>query len=387
MTMKEIKVGLVGVGWMGAAHASAFQNSILAFGPDPAVPILEAVCGISPEESREAARTLGFKRWASRWQDIVGDPAIDVVDIATPNSSHAEIAMAAIANGKHVYCEKPLSLSAGESRRLAEAARDAGVVTLVGYNYLKNPIQSLARKLIDDADFRGVTSFRATFDQDLLVDRDFPFTWRMERAIAGSGALGDMGSHAISLALMLVGPIKRVSGMAKTFVGERPNSTGSGYAVQASSGLRRVENEDIAQFLCEFENGAVGHFSTSRIGTGRKLGLTYEVQGRKAAICFNQERMNELDYFQQNEPAELRGYKTIYTGPEQPGYRAFHPIVGVALSYNDQKTLEVRDLITAVAEGTPIFSDFDFGYQVDRVVEATLRSVERRGWVNVEEVE
>ena len=386
--MRELKVGLVGTGWMAKAHAAAFQNSVLAFGPEPALPVLDMVAGSSPAAAEAAKDFLGFRRTARSWREVVVDPTIDIVDITTPNSTHAEIALAAINAGKHVYCEKPLSLSAQDSRQLADAAEKAGAVTVVGFNYLRNPIQDLAKKLVSTGELGAVTSFRGTFDQDVMTDPDVPFTWRLDKAAAGTGALGDMGSHVISLALMLIGPVRKVSGMAKTFVEERPLATGgSGYTARAGEGRRRVENEDFAQFLCEFENGAVGHFTTSRMGTGRQLGLTYEIQGQRGAITFNQERMNELDLFRQNEPLETRGYKTIYTGPDQPAYKAFHPIPGVALSYNDQKTLEARELILAIAEKRPVIADFRFGYEVDRVLEAVVRSIERRGWVFLDEVE
>jgi len=377
--MRQIRIGLVGGGWMGHAHASAFQNALLAFGPEPAVPVFEAVCTLSSDPSQDVKDTFGFRRSTARWQDLVIDPDIDLVDIATPNSSHAGIALAAIANGKHVYCETPLARSVADSRSMAEAAEQANVVNLASYNYLRNPIQSLAKKLATPDRLGEIMSFRATFDQDVVLDPSFPFTWRMDRSVAGTGALGDMGSHAISLALMLVGPIHQVSGMVKTFVTERPTADGAA--------TRRVENEDIAQFICEFKNGALGHFSASRLGTGRKLGLTYEIQGRNGAICFNQERMNELDFFRQDEPQEIRGYKTIYTGPEQPGYAAFHPIPGVALGFNDQKTLEVRELVKAIAESGPVLTDFRFGYEVDRVIEAVMQSVRSRGWVPLSEIE
>lgn len=386
--MQEIRIGLVGSGWMGRAHATAFRNAVLAFGPEPAIPVMEMVCDVAAERASEAVDALGFKRRADHWREVVSDPRVDVVDIATPNSSHVEIARAAIANRKHIYCEKPLALSAREAKEITQAAEQAGIVTSVGFNYLRNPIQALAKKLIATDQLGTITGFRATFDQDVMTDPNVPFTWRMDRAVAGSGALGDMGSHAISLAHMLVGPILKVCGMSKTFIRERPVAKdGSGYKAQPGSGKRAVENEDIAQFLCQFENGAMAHFATSRVGTGRKLGLTYEVQGQKGAICFNQERMNELDFFRQDEPMEIRGYKTIYTGPDQPGYAAFHPIPGVALSYNDQKTLEVRELIESIMLKKKVLADFRFGYQVDRVIEAVLKSIGRRGWVFLNEIE
>jgi predicted dehydrogenase len=195
--MREIGIGLIGAGWMGKAHTVAYRNVPLVFGPEPAIPRLEMVADINPEWARAAAESLGFARWAADWRTLVDDPRVDVVDITTPNDVHAEIALAALAAGKPVYCEKPLANSAAETRAMAEAAEAAGVTTLVGFNYLKNPAHPYARDLIQAGALGRITLFRGTFDQDVMSDPAFPFTWRADRMLAGSGALGDMGSPAI----------------------------------------------------------------------------------------------------------------------------------------------------------------------------------------------
>jgi predicted dehydrogenase len=388
--MRKIGIGLIGAGWMGKAHTVAYRNVPLVFGPEPAIPRLEMIADINPEWARAAAESLGFARWTADWRTLIDDPQVDVVDITTPNDVHAEIALAALAAGKPVYCEKPLANSAAETRAMAEAAEAAGVTTLVGFNYLKNPAHPFARQLIQAGALGRITLFRGTFDQDVMSDPAFPFTWRADRKLAGSGALGDMGSHTLAFARYLVGDIVEVCGIGETFVRERPIAvSGTGQASRAAAGatMRAVENEDVSQFLMRFANGAIGTIGASRIGTGRKMGLGYEIQGTEGALLFTQERMNELKLYRHTDPAGERGYKTLYLAPEYPGYAAFHPIPGNALGYNDQKIIEARELICAIAEGRPAEPDFRFGHEITRVIDAVLRSVAERRWVRIDEIE
>jgi predicted dehydrogenase len=387
VAVNEVRIGLIGAGWMGKAHAVAYRNVPMVFGPEPAVPALEMVADVNPAWAEAAAHNLGFARWTADWREVVADPRVDAIDITAPNHVHREIALAALAAGKPVYCEKPLANTAAETREMAAAA--GAVSTLVGFNYLKNPAHPYARELIRSGELGEITLFRGTFDQDLQSDPHFPFTWRHERAIAGSGALGDMGSHTLAFAQYLLGDVAEVCGMCGTFIGERPlAASGSGQSARARAGAatRAVENDDVAQFLLRFDNGAIGTIGTSRIGTGRKMGLTYEIQGIKGALFFTQERMNELCLYRHGDPAAERGYKTVYIGPEHPGYAAFHPIPGVGLGYNDQKIIEARELICAIAEGRPAEPDFDFGHKITQTVDAVLKSIEERRWVRVDEV-
>jgi predicted dehydrogenase len=387
--MREIRIGLIGAGWMGKAHAVAYRNVAAVFGAEPAVPKLELVADLNPEWARAAAENLGFARWTADWREVVDDPEVDVVDITAPNHVHAEVALAALAAGKPVYCEKPLANSSAETRPMAEAARAAGVPTLVGFNYLKNPAHPYARELIRNGELGEITLFRGTFDQDLQADPDFPFTWRHERKIAGSGTLGDMASHTQAFAQYLIGDTVEVCGLLETFIHERPVAArGSGQSSRAAAGAprRRVENDDVTQYLIRFANGAIGTIGSSRVGTGRKLGLDYEIQGTNGALRFTQERMNELQLYRHTEPSSERGYKCIYIGPDHPGYAAFHPIPGIGLGYNDQKIIEARELICAVAEGRPAEPDFAFGDAVTRVIDAVEKSAKERRWVRLEEI-
>ncbi len=373
---------------MGKAHASAYKNVPLVFGTEPAVPVLEIIADVNGAWAQAGAENLGFSRWTDDWRKVVTDGDVDVVDITAPNNVHAEMAIAALEAGKPVYCEKPLALNAAESMRMVEAAQRSGLTTLVGYNYLKNPAQGFARELVRSGELGEIIQFRGAFDQDVMTDPGVPFSWRHDRAIAGAGTLGDTATHVLSLSQFLVGNIVEVCGMAETVIKDRPVATGgSGHTARAgSSEMRAVENDDISQFLFRYAAGGIGYITSSRVGTGRKLGLDYEIQGTKGALTYTQERMNELRLYRHTEPRAERGYKTIYIGPDHPGYAAFHPIPGMGLGYNDQKIIEARDLIVAVANNAPAEPDFVFGHRIALAQDAVIRSIQERRWVQLAEI-
>jgi predicted dehydrogenase len=373
---------------MGKAHATAFKNVPLVFGNEPARPILEIVADIDAKALEKWAGEFGFDRWTTNWHEIINDDRVDIVDITTPNHLHAEMAIAAAKAGKHIYCEKPLATTSADAARIVAAVENAGVISIVGFNYLKNPAQAFAKQLIEAGELGEITLFRGTFDQDFLADPEIPFSWRLDRTIAGTGALGDLGSHTIAFAHFLVGNILEVCGLNSTKIKERAFSAGgSGYAATSQSGSekRAVENEDIMEFLIRFDNGAIGTIGTSRIGMGRKLGLTYEIQGTKASLYYTQERMNEIQLYRHTDPDREKGYKTIYIGPEHPGYKAFFGLAGIGLGYNDQKIIEAHELIKGIALNQPVQPDMRFAYQVNKVIDATDLSCREHRWVQVSE--
>ncbi len=376
--MTVIKIGLIGAGWMGRAHAAAFENATRIFGTDPATIEIVAVADVSEAAAKDFAARFGVPRWTTDWQSIIDDPSVQVVDITTPNDVHPAIALAALAAGKHVYCEKPMANTAAEAKAMSEAATKAGVVTLVGFNYLCSPIQAYAKQLIDSGVLGDIFHFRGTFDNDYMVDPAFPFTWRTDAKAAGrAGALGDMASHVLSLAHYLVDEVVEVSGARQTLHARRKDARGV---------ERAVQNDDLAHFICRFRNGASGYIEASRIGTGRKLYLSYEIQGTKGALFFDQERMNELNLYRHTDDPAERGYKRILIAPQHPDYAAFFGLQGNPLGYNDLKIIEARRLVEAVALGKAWVADFQFGYAVDRVVEAALVSADESRWVRVEEI-
>ena len=386
--MKDIRIGLIGTGGMGKAHATAFKNVPLVFGNEPGRPILEIVADIDAKALEKWAGDFGFPRWTINWYEIVEDPRVEVVDITTPNALHAEMVIAAARGGKHIYCEKPLATTSVDAARIVSAVENSGVISIVGFNYLKNPAQAFAKQLIESGELGEITLFRGIFDQDFLANPDVPFSWRLDRAQAGTGALSDLGSHTIAFAQFLVGDIVDVCGLNATRIRERAiPAGGSGYAASALTGaeMRVVENEDITEFLIHFENGAIGTIGTSRIGMGRKLGLGYEIQGTKGSLYYDQERMNEIQLYRDSDPDREKGYKTVYIGPEHPGYKAFFGLAGIGLGYNDQKIIEAHDLITAVALNQPVQPDVRFAYQVNKVIDAVDLSCREHRWVRVSE--
>ncbi|MBX6320236.1 MAG: Gfo/Idh/MocA family oxidoreductase, partial [Rhodospirillaceae bacterium] len=299
--MDEIGIGLIGAGFMGKAHAIAFHSAGIVF-PLKTRPRPEILADADDRLAAAAARALGFPRSTGDWRSLVGDPAVSVVDITAPNSLHKPMALAAIAAGKHVYCEKPLAPSAGEALAMAEAAERAGVRTMVGFNYLKNPVVTLARDIIAAGELGEIIDFRGIHAEDYMADPAAPFTWRLEGG-PGAGALADLGSHIIALARFLLGPIAAVFGTLETVVERRPAS-----ATDPTS--RAVRADDQARMLVRFARGTGGSITASWVATGRKMQLAFEVTGTKGSLAFTQERLNELRLYAAGQPHGREGYKT-----------------------------------------------------------------------------
>ncbi len=388
--MTETRIGLIGTGYMGRSHAAAFVGAPAVFGQEPARPALEMIADVSQALASQAAAELGFRRWTADWRELVADPAVDVVAITTPNNLHCEMALAAVGAGKHVYCEKPLAMDAAEAREMTAAAEAAGVTTLVGFNYLKNPLQRYARELIAGGELGEIIHYRGRFDQDYMGDPRFPHTWRCDKSVAGSGIVGDGASHAIAMVHFLVGDITEVCGRTRIVYGERPLlAAGLGLrgSAAADAELKKVETEDTAQFMFTMANGASGSIEVSRVATGCKWALEYEIHGTKGALQFFGEQRNELRFYRAGDPEAERGFKSILTGPSHPPFDRFQPVAGAGLGYADLKLIEVRELIEAIAEGRPAVPDFRFGWKVCRVADAVLRSSAERRWVAVDEID
>jgi predicted dehydrogenase len=376
--MGQICIGLIGAGFMGRAHTIAYREVGAVFDL-PAAPVLELIAEIDQRTATAAARKLGFRRATADWRQLVQDPAVDLVDITAPTAAHREIAVAALAAGKHVYCEKPLAVTAAEARGLAARAAKTGVVTMVGFNYLKNPIQALARDIIASGEIGDIIDFRGIHAEDYMISPQAPMTWRCSGPL-GSGVVADLGSHIVSLARYLAGPIESVCGTLDTIVKQRPVSPGA-------RRRRRVLSDDQARFLVRFANGSGGTIEASWVSTGRKMQLAYEVMGTKGSLAFTQERMNELKLFTAGQKPGREGYKTIATDPNHPPYGAFCPAPGHQLGFNDMKVIEVRDLLLAVAGKGEAWPDFREAWEIQRVIDAVIRSDAGRRWVRIDEVE
>lgn len=374
--MKEIRIGLVGAGWMGKAHSTAMLNEQMLFGPDFGVPVFEMVADNNEESAKIAQHKIGFHRMTTDWHELVTDPQIDLVDIATPNAFHYEVAKAALENGKNVYCEKPLSISPAESQELAELAAKKGVINYVGFNNTRNPANAYVRELVQSGALGDIMLFIGRYDQDQLLDPTMPITWRHINKLAGCGALGDLGSHLLSVSQFIMGDIKKVDAMKRTIFPERPKAKGS-------SEMVKVENEDIISFMMEYANGATGMISSSRVATGRKNYLAYEIQGTKGSVKYDLERMGEVQVYFQSDEERDRGFRQVFLNPKHKGYSAFQPAGGIAIAYNDMKILEAHELFSAITKGTEYTCNFEFGYKIDRTVKAILESADKHVWVDV----
>ncbi|MCE9681153.1 Gfo/Idh/MocA family protein [Halomonas alkalisoli] len=374
--MQTLKIGLIGTGYMGKAHAIALRAAPVVFSL-PAQPVCELLAEVNDELAARKARELGFARSTGDWRVLVDDPDIDVVDICAPNFLHKEMALAAIAAGKHVYTEKPLALSVVDAREMVDAAEKAGVKTLVGFNYIRNPASQLAREIVASGEIGELIHFRGRHNEDYMTDPSKPLDWHAQRATAGAGALGDVGSHILNMAEYLTGQrVSEVFGQLQTVIPLRPLPDGSG-------GMGEVENDDQAQALLRFDSGLIGNIETSRVATGRKMGLAYTLTGTKGAILFDQERMSELQLYKHEGSEGRRGFSTLLIGPKHPDYAAFSPAPGHGLGYNDQKIIEVRDLVEGIVGGKPLYPDFREAWRVNRMIEAIEVSHIEGCWVGV----
>lgn len=387
-THRPLGVAVIGYAFMGRAHSLAWREAprIFDLGREPK---LRALVGRDGDAVRNAAITLGFADVASDWRDVIMRDDVDVVDICTPSDSHAEIALAALAAGKHVLCEKPLANTTADAKRMAEAARaaaDSGTVAMAGFNYRRVPAVAFARDLVAAGRIGTVRQVRATYLQDWVVDPESPLVWRLRIERAGSGALGDIGTHIIDLAQFMIGDtICGVSALAETFIRERPlPSASAGLATTGSIERGPVTVDDATIFLARFAGGAIGTFEATRMAPGRKNELRIEINGATGSLVFNMETMNELLFYDGTEPAETAGFRRILvTEPGHPYLSAWWP-AGHVLGWDHSFIHEIKDFVDAIAAGEPVAPSFDDGWQVQRVIDAVTGSAAARStWQEV----
>jgi predicted dehydrogenase len=360
---------------MGRAHALAWRNAAALFGDIPA-PSLLVVCDTDAAAADAAAEAFGFKRAATDWGAVLADPAIEAVSITTPNGLHRPMAVAALEAGKHVWCEKPMALTVADAEAMADAAARARGQTLLGYNYVRNPVIDHARRLIAAGTIGRVAHFRGCIDEDYSADAQLPWSWRCRAAEAGLGVLGDLMCHLLSMSQVLIGRIVRVAGDIDTVHAQRP-MPGDGQT------FGTVENEDVANALVRFEGGATGVLAASRVAWGRKNRLAWEIHGTAGTLAFDQERLNELQLFVNDGPAHARGFRRVLTGPLHPPYGAFCPAAGHGLGFGDLKTIEATQFLRAIAGGPPAQFSFAEGLHIERAIHGIAESAASGSWVNV----
>lgn len=370
-TLKTIGVGLIGTGFMGKSHALAWNAVHAVFGDVPPVSLVH-LGEATPELAHRKAAEFGFEKASGDWRKVIEDEEVDVVSITTPNKFHLEMASAALAAGKHVWCEKPMSPNLADSEKMLEAAEAAGRVAILGYNYIQNPVIRHIRQLLDEGVIGTVNHVRIEMDEDFLADPEAPFQQRHEAA-NGWGALDDFGVHPFSLLMTLFGRITRVMcDMAKPYPTRK-----------TPQGDREVEVYDLATILLRLENGASGFVSVSRTAWGRKGRIAIQIFGGKGSIVYDQERMNEFQLYLTSDRPTEQGFRTVLTAPHHRPYDRFVPTAGHGLGFNDLKVIECRQLIGRMLGQPSVTISFEDGIWIERTVDAAARSFKEGKWVEV----
>ncbi|MGN6549471.1 MAG: Gfo/Idh/MocA family protein [Pararhizobium sp.] len=370
--MQSIGVGLIGTGYMGKCHALAWNGVRPLFGEGPEVRLVH-LAEMDPDLARARAAAFGFERSTGDWRALVADPEVDVVSVTTPNDFHAEMAIAALEAGKHVWCEKPMAPKLDDARAMREAARRSGRVAILGYNYIQNPMIRRIGELLRAQAIGTVNHIRIEMDEDFMADPAAPFSWKSE-ATSGYGALDDFAVHPLSLIRTLLGRVAAVTAdMAKPYAERRT----------AAGAARAVETHDVASVLFRLETGASGVLMVNRAAWGRKGRIAVQIFGSGGTILYDQERMNEIKIYRAGGDPADSGFTTILAGPAHPPYGCFVPAPGHGLGFNDLKIIECRQLLAAIAGEDAHVVGFDHGLEIEQAVHAMAESYETRTWVEV----
>ncbi len=404
---KTLRVGMIGYGFMGKAHSNAWRQAPHFF-PLKAKLELHTICGRNSAAVQSARAQMGWQFAATDWREVVESPLIDVVDINTPNDSHAEMAITAARAGKHVLCEKPLAMDVKQAEAMLAAAQKAKIAHMVCHNYRRVPAIALARKMIAEGTIGHIHHYHARYAQDWLVDPEAPMRWKLQKQFSGSGALGDIHVHIIDLARFLVGEFKEVSAMMHTFVKERPITDGikasptppqpTKPAAKSKPGgrvdplsarppqkLAKVNVDDASILIGRFENGALANLEATRYAPGRKNHMSFEINGSKGTLYFDLENMNHLAFCETGGQPDRQGFRDILV--TQVG--GVHPYVGNwwrpghSLGYEHTFVHTIADFVNACVDGKPAQPTFEDGLKNQRVLQAVEKSAETRKWVEV----
>ncbi|MFE0554416.1 Gfo/Idh/MocA family oxidoreductase [Paenibacillus lautus] len=386
--MKQLRVGMIGYKFMGKAHSNAYR-SLPMFFPEALKPEMVAICGRNVSAVQAAAVQLGWSESVTDWKELVHREDIDLIDINAPSDAHKEIAIAAAKAGKHIFCEKPLALTLADAREMLQAAQEAGVTHMVGFNYRFSPAVRLAKKLVEGGRLGQIYHFRAWFLQDWIMDPQFPLVWRLQKEVAGSGSHGDLGAHLIDLAHYLVGDMQEVIGMSETFIKERPiASEMTGLSAKGSTGgpMGKVTVDDATLFMTRFENGALGSFEATRFAAGHRSTNSFEINGSLGSVKFDFERMNELEVYFTSDAEDVQGFRRVLaTDPVHDYMEAWWP-PGHTIGFEHTFTHEILELSTAISEGRQPMPNFEDGVKCQAVLEAVDKSIAERRWVQLSEM-
>ena len=378
---RTFRVGLIGYRFMGRAHSNAWRQAPKFFKLKANVE-MHTICGRDAAAVQAARPQLGWQHAVTGWREIVESPLIDIVDIATPTFSHAEIAIAAAKHGKHVLCEKPLALNLKESEAVYAAVKKAGVVNMVVHNYRRIPAIVLAKRMLDEGALGRIHHFRARYAQDRLADPEFPLDWRLQKETSGSGVHSDINSHIIDLARYLVGEFTQVCGLVHTFVPERPRAD---LLAKGTRKLGKVTAPDSAVFIGWMEGGVMANLEATRYALGRRNQITIEINGSKGSLYFDFEDMNRLKYYNGEDPKDRQGFRDILVTQRdnvQPYVANWWP-PGHGLGYEHTFVHAIADFVDACAAGKSVQPTFEDGLKNQRVLTAVEESSAKGKWVKL----
>ncbi len=372
---KELRIAMIGYGFMGKAHSNAYRQ-VGQFFPSRFQPVLQVLCGRDEAKAKAFAQAWGYKHVVTDWREVIARDDVDAVDICTPNNSHAEIAIAAAKAGKMVLCEKPLSMDVEEGERMVRAIESAGVANTVWYNYRRIPAVTMAKQLIGEGRLGKIFHFRAQFLQDWTISADLPQggagLWRLDASAAGSGVTGDLLAHCIDTAQWLNGPISRVVARTETFVKER---------VHILSGkMEPVGIDDACEFICDFENGSLGNFESTRYARGHKAKYSFEINGENASIAWDLHDLHRLEYFDHRDQSSLRGWRSIHVTDGDHPYMKQWWVPGLAIGYEHSFIHHVADFLKSLESGAPAHPTFREAHETGKVCAAILKSAKSERW-------
>jgi predicted dehydrogenase len=390
MAKKEVGIGLIGYAFMGKTHSNAYRQVDKFFTDLEVKPVLRAICGRNEQNVARAAEQFGFESYETDYRKMIERPDIDIIDVSSPGNEHLPMAIAAAQAGKTVFCEKPLGNDLNEAKQMLAAAEAAKVVNMVCFNYRRVPAIALAKRMVEEGALGRIYHFRARYLQDWIADPNFPLVWRLQKEIAGSGTLGDIGAHIIDISQYLLGNLTELTGTTETFVKQRPlqaQATGSeGLTAKASEEMGEVTVDDATAFIGRFGDGAMGVFEATRFAPGRRNFNTFEINGSKGSVAFNFERMNELEYFNAEDPTDRQGFRTINVNENDQPYAGIYWPAGHIIGYEHTFINTVHDLLQGHLKGESPHPDFRAGAQVNAALDAVVESSEKRSWVQIEQL-
>ena len=374
--MKNLNIGMIGYGFMGRTHSNAFHQAPNFFDL-PYKPVLKTICARNGEKAKAFAEKWGYESYETDWRRLIDDKDIDLIDIASPNDTHAEVAIAAAQAGKIVMCEKPLGRNPAESEAMVKAVEDAGVPNMVWYNYRRVPAVTLAKQLIDEGRLGRIFHYRTVFLQDWTISADLPQggagLWRLDASVSGSGVTGDLLAHNIDTALWLNGPIEEVTAVTETFIKSRKHTlTGE---------VQPVTIDDASLFLARFGNGSLATFEATRYARGHKALYTFEINGENASIKWDLHDLHRLEYFDHRDESKLRGWKSVHITDGDHPYMKQWWVPGLQIGYEHTFIHQAADFLIALGEGKSASPTFRDALRTDYVTDAVLTSAKTRQWV------